>query len=122
MKTLQQEPIATDGSYEYSNEIEIEVDITPKEYTLYQNYPNPFNPVTKIKYALPFESNVKVMIYNVLGEVVEVLQNGVQLVGYYDIQWNANGYASGLYIYTINAKSIDGKNTYNSVKKMMLLK
>ena len=89
---------------------------------MYQNYPNPFNPVTKIKYALPFESNVKVMIYNVLGEVVEVLQNGVQLVGYYDIQWNANGYASGLYIYTINAKSIDGKNTYNSVKKMMLLK
>ncbi|MFH1194347.1 MAG: YCF48-related protein, partial [bacterium] len=51
-----------DGTYSYSNEITVE--ILPKEYKLEQNYPNPFNPITKIKYTLPNESEVKISIYN----------------------------------------------------------
>ena len=49
-----------DGTITYSNVISVDVDFTPKEYTLYQNYPNPFNPSTTIKFALPFDSNVRI--------------------------------------------------------------
>jgi hypothetical protein len=111
-----------DGTYNYSNAIEVEVDFTPKEYALYQNYPNPFNPSTTIKYALPFESNVRIQVYNLLGEMVTELLNSVQEVGFYDLVWNAHSYASGIYFYTINAKSVDGKHDFNTVKKMLLVK
>ncbi len=111
-----------DGTYEYSNEINVDVDFTPKEYTLYQNYPNPFNPTTTIKYALPFDSQVRISVYSILGELVSTVVDEVKEVGYYDFVWNASNYASGVYIYTIQAKSVDGKNSYNKVKKMMLMK
>jgi len=111
-----------DGSYSYSPEIEINVEFTPKEYTLYQNYPNPFNPATTIKYALPYVSNVKIVIYNMLGETVSELFNGMQEAGYYDVSWNAGSIASGIYFYMIDAKAVDGKNNYTSVKKMVLLR
>jgi len=110
------------GAYKYSNELNIDVDFTPKEYAMYQSYPNPFNPSTTIKYVLPFESNVKLTVYNALGQAVEVLQDGLQGVGYYDVRWNANGCASGLYIYRIIARSSDGSKTYSSIRKMLLLK
>jgi hypothetical protein len=111
-----------DGTYHHSKAIEVDVDFTPKEYTLYQNYPNPFNPSTTIKYALPFDSNVRIQVYNLLGELVTELVNTVQEVGFYDYVWNANSYASGIYFYTINAKSVDGQHDFNTVKKMMLVK
>jgi hypothetical protein len=110
------------GQYTYSNTIEVDVDFTPKEYVLYQNYPNPFNPSTTIKYALPFESNVRIQVYNLLGEMVTELMNSVQEVGFYDLVWNAHSYASGIYFYTINAKSVDGKHDFNTVKKMLMVK
>ena len=111
-----------DGSYSYSQVISVEVDFTPKEYTLYQNYPNPFNPSTTIKFALPFDSNVRIAIYNLLGEQVEVLFDQVKEVGYHNLNWNASSLASGVYIYTIEAKSLDGMKNFSSVKKMMLMK
>ncbi len=111
-----------DGTSTYSKAISVEVDFTPKEYTLYQNYPNPFNPSTTIKFALPFDSNVRITIYNLLGEQVAVLFDQVKEVGYHNITWNASSLASGIYIYTIEAKSIDGLKNFNSVKKMTLIK
>jgi len=56
-----------DGSFTYSNEIEVEVDFTPKEFVLYQNYPNPFNPKTVISYQLPVNGNVTLKVYDILG-------------------------------------------------------
>lgn len=94
----------------------------PIEYRLENNYPNPFNPATTLRYTLPDESSVSLRIYNILGEVVSSLVNEVQLAGYYEINFNAAGYATGVYIYTLQAKSTDGKKEYNSVKKMMLIK
>ena len=106
----------------YSKVISVELDFTPKEYTLYQNYPNPFNPSTTIKFALPFENSVRIVIYNLLGEQVEVLFDDVKEVGYHNVNWNAGQLASGIYLYTIEAKSLDGVKNYSSVKKMMLVK
>jgi hypothetical protein len=111
-----------DGTYAYSPEVEVDVDFTPKEYTLYQNYPNPFNPVTTIKYSLPFESNVRIAIYNILGEMIAVLVDETKQVGFHDYNWNASNLASGIYIYTIEAKSVAGDKNFSSVKKMILMK
>ncbi len=111
-----------DGTITYSNVISVDVDFTPKEYTLFQNYPNPFNPSTTIKFALPFDSNVRITIYNMLGEQMDVIFDQVKEVGYHNVSWNARDLASGVYIYTIDAKSIDGLKNFNSVKKMMLVK
>ncbi len=110
------------GTITYSNVISVEVDFTPKEYTLYQNYPNPFNPSTTIKFALPFDSNVRIAVYNLLGEQVDVIFEQVKEVGYHNVSWNASGLASGVYFYTIEAKSLDGLKNFSSVKKMMLVK
>jgi len=111
-----------DGSYAYSPEVEVNVDFTPKEYTLYQNYPNPFNPVTTIKYSLPFESNVRIAVYNILGEMIDVFVDETKQVGFHDYNWNASNLASGIYIYTIEAKSVTGDKSYSAVKKMILMK
>jgi hypothetical protein len=111
-----------DGTYSYSKVVSVEIDFTPKEYTLYQNYPNPFNPSTTIKFALPFNSQVRIVVYNLLGEQVDVILDQVKEVGYHNVNFNASTLASGVYIYTIDAKSVDGAKNYSSVKKMMLVK
>lgn len=110
------------GAFSYSNQLNVTVDFTPKDYTLYQNYPNPFNPSTKIKFALPFDSRVKISVYNILGELIDVILDEVRSTGYHDIPWNGVNMSSGMYIYTIQAKSVDGKKDFSSVKKMMLIK
>ena len=88
----------------------------PKEYNLYQNYPNPFNPSTVIRFALPKESNVKLIVYNILGQEVEKLFEGNQQAGYHQIEFDAANLSSGMYIYRIEA------NNFVQTKKMMLLK
>jgi hypothetical protein len=94
----------------------------PDEYSLSNNYPNPFNPTTNISYALPFDSNVQVTIYNMLGEVVAELVNTIQPAGHYQINWNAGDKASGIYFFAIKARSADGQHTFQKVNKMMLVK
>jgi photosystem II stability/assembly factor-like uncharacterized protein len=94
----------------------------PTVYSLMQNYPNPFNPTTVIKYGLPGNSNVKLMIYNVLGQLVESLVNGMQSAGFHVVTWNASNKASGIYLYSIEAVSADSKENFHSVKKLLLLK
>ena len=114
--------VSLDGNADYSDEIKVKLDLTPKDFVLYQNYPNPFNPSTKIKYALPYESKVNITIYNILGEMIKVFEQGIREAGNHDIIWQANGQASGIYFCTITAKSIDGKNNFMETRKMMLLK
>ncbi len=111
-----------DGSSTYSEVVEIDIDFKPTEYSLEQNYPNLFNPTTKIKYSLPKASKVKVMIYNVLGEVVTELVNKVQESGYYEVNWSAANLSSGVYIYSIEAESVEGTNQFRDLKKMILLR
>ena len=95
---------------------------TPREFELFQNYPNPFNPTTIIRYGLPKESSVKVIVYNILGEMVVQLVNATQKTGYYEVNFNASNLASGIYIYAIQSRTLDGSMDFRNVKKMILVK
>jgi subtilisin family serine protease len=75
----------------------------PYVYALNQNYPNPFNPVTRILFSIPKSEEVKLSIFNVLGERVETLVSKNLSAGQYEIRWNAAGYASGVYFYQLRA-------------------
>ena len=88
----------------------------PDEYQLMQNYPNPFNPTTTIRYGLPEASNVKLVVYNVLGQQVAVLVNQQQDAGYYNVTFNGSRLNSGIYIFKIQSRS------YTEVRKMILMK
>lgn len=102
--------------------IESNESLLPKVFALSQNFPNPFNPSTSINYALPFDSKIKISIYNSLGELVTDLLDKVEQAGNHSVLWNAAGLASGMYIYTIEAEPLKGGSTFKSIKKMMLLK
>jgi hypothetical protein len=109
-----------DGTFNYSDVVELE--ILPSVYSLEQNYPNPFNPVTTFKFSLPHSSNVKLVVYNSLGEAVTELINDIKEGGYYQFEWNAGNVPSGIYIYRLEAQSLEGGNFFTDVKKMILLK
>jgi hypothetical protein len=86
------------------------------DYELLQNYPNPFNPSTEIYYQLPNDGNVKLVVYNLMGEEVKTLVDGFQEKGMHNVKFNAGKLASGMYIYKIEAGS------FVQVKKMLLTK
>ncbi|HEX2869444.1 MAG TPA: T9SS type A sorting domain-containing protein [Ignavibacteriales bacterium] len=94
----------------------------PQSYGLEQNYPNPFNPATVISYQLPKESVVKLAVYNSIGEEVRRLADGLQEAGNHFVSFDGSNLTSGIYFYSIEAKSRDGNETFRSVKKMALLK
>ncbi len=94
----------------------------PTVFSLSQNYPNPFNPSTMIKYGLPEAGNVRISIYNLIGQEVESLVNETQNAGYHEVMWNASNKASGVYLYTINVTNANGKGNFRSAKKLILLK
>ena len=94
----------------------------PKEYELAQNFPNPFNPSTVINYSLPFDSKVLIKIYNVLGQDVKLLKDEIISAGNYEVQFNSSSLSSGVYFYRLSAVSLDGKQKYSSIKKMVFLK
>ena len=92
------------------------------DFRLEQNYPNPFNPSTTIRYALPVQSQVKIKIYNSIGENIKELINLNQYAGSYEVTWDAENVASGIYFYSIQAVPTDGSEFFQSVRKMILLK
>ncbi len=103
------------GRYEYSDEVEVEV-TGPLAFELEQNYPNPFNPSTSIKYSIPEGGFVALDVYNLLGEKVVTLVNGVHEAGRYEVNFDASNLASGVYVYSLRSGS------FTSVKKMLLMK
>ncbi len=109
-----------DGTSEYSNSVEVNV-TTPHVYALSQNYPNPFNPSTQINFSLANDSKVKLTVFDVLGQEVATLLNQNITAGSHSINFNASHLNSGVYLYKIEAKGVDGSN-FTSVKKMILTK
>jgi hypothetical protein len=75
----------------------------PKRIHLYQNYPNPFNPNTTIEYELPHEAEINISIYDVLGQQINILYDGLKPAGTHKIQWNGSGFTSGIYICRLQA-------------------
>jgi hypothetical protein len=97
------------------------VQTVPLQFGLSQNYPNPFNPTTTIKYQLARDSHVSLTVYDILGQKVRTLVNGLQQAGYYNITWNGNNdtgnkAASGIYIYRLQS------GNFIKTLKMNLLK
>jgi|SRR5690606_12169396 len=104
-----------DGTFEYSNEVEVEV-IKPSVYSLEQNYPNPFNPVTEISFNLAEEGFVTLEVLNLLGQRVATLVNDNMKSGFHTINFDASDLSSGIYVYTISV------NNFTASKKMVLMK
>ncbi len=110
------------GDFEYSDQVAVNLTFVPSEYYISQNYPNPFNPSTMINYSLPVESNVKINIYNSIGEMIDELVSEIQLSGNYDVTWNAQNYSSGVYYYSFEVTSSDGSQSHREMKKIVFLK
>ncbi len=113
--------IDLDGSFHYSDKIEIDINNFPKEFTVFQNYPNPFNPSTTIRFTIPERSTVTLEIYDGLGRLVKTLVNGTREAGKYSVTWNGRNSinktaAAGIYLYRLKA------DDFIQIKKMILLK
>jgi endo-1,4-beta-xylanase len=89
---------------------------TPNEFRLDNNYPNPFNPTTNIRYSIASTSKVTLKIFDVIGTEVKTLVNEVKSPGQYTVTFNAQGLASGIYFYQLNA------GNFTATKKLILLK
>jgi hypothetical protein len=90
--------------------------VAPDEIVLGPAAPNPFNPITRIAYSLPGETRVTLTVYNVRGERVATLVDGVVSAGDHSVTWDARGSASGLYFYRLKA------GTFSETRKFILLK
>jgi hypothetical protein len=88
----------------------------PVGLELHQNYPNPFNPSTTIRYGLPERSHVTLSVFNTLGQVVAVLEDGERGPGYHEVKFDGTGLSSGVYIYRMST----GTNV--QAKKLLLLR
>ncbi len=88
----------------------------PTQYALSQNYPNPFNPTTTIRYSLPSRSQVRLDVYNTLGQLIRTLVSSEQNAGMHEVVFSGNGLASGVYFYKLTAGS------FMKVDKMLMLK
>ena len=110
------------GNWMNTVSIDNDVDGLPLEFTLHQNYPNPFNPTTTLSFAIPMDSKVDLVVYNLLGqEVTRIFDHKLMRAGAHEIVWDGkdnfgNPVGTGLYVYRLNAAD------KSAVQKMMLLK
>ena len=93
----------------------------PEVYALHQNYPNPFNPTTTIRYDLPEDSNIRIVIYNLLGREVKLLANRYEAAGFRSIRWQGKDnfdrdVSAGIYFLLMET------NNFTSTRKLILLK
>ncbi|HEY6626117.1 MAG TPA: T9SS type A sorting domain-containing protein [Ignavibacteriaceae bacterium] len=103
------------GSFSYSQTIEVEI-VAPSSFGLEQNYPNPFNPTTTIRFSIPVETDVRLNVYNTLGQEVAEIINSKLKEGYHEIDFDAGTLTSGIYFYRLEA------DKFVDVKKMIVIK
>ena len=93
----------------------------PDNFELYQNYPNPFNPTTKIKYSIPSlgayqNTPVQLKVYDILGSEVVTFENEQKSAGDFEVEFNGEGFTSGIYFYQLKA------GEFTQTKRMVMLK
>ncbi len=109
--------IDNNGQFKYSNIVNVNAGEMPNGFMLSQNYPNPFNPSTQIKFGFNNNTKATLTVYNVLGEKVSELFNGVAQAGqYYNVTFNGSIFASGIYYYNLQSEN------HTVVKKMLMMK
>ena len=122
--------IDLDGTVHYTEGVQVDVTtgveekLIPTVFGLDQNYPNPFNPSTVIEFAIPQETHVKLEVYNMIGQRVATLVDGVRPAGYYSVLFDATGLASGVYVYRFEAEnpSAGSGQRFIETKKLVFLK
>jgi hypothetical protein len=107
--------IDNDGQFEYSPTVQVDLG-NLSTFSLDQNYPNPFNPSTTIKFSLPAALNVRITIFNLLGQEIQTLVNETKEAGIHEINFTAQNLNSGVYLYKIEAGS------FIQIRKMTLIK
>jgi hypothetical protein len=98
-----------------------EADPVPEDFQLMAAYPNPFNPVTQIGYEVPVASHIEISIYDIRGQEIISLKNGIDEPGRHSVTWNADQFASGVYFIHFTATG-DGVQSVHSIQKLMLVK
>ena len=106
--------VDSDGKISYSNVLT--VNLAPVTFGLSQNYPNPFNPATLISYQLAADSEVRLVVYDLLGREVASLVNEKKAAGFYTVSFNATNISTGVYFYKLTA------GNFSEIKKMTLMK
>lgn len=94
----------------------------PEGFRLEQCYPNPFNPATTIAYSVPVESRVKVVVYNLIGQIVGMPESAIKQAGNYKTGFDAKNLPSGIYFYSLRAVPLNGAKEFYKIMKMVLLK
>lgn len=94
----------------------------PDRFELIQNYPNPFNPVTNIRYSITQKADVKITVFDILGNRIAEIVNNTQNPGTYEAGFDASGFASGVYLYRITALSTESNFLLSDTKRMVLVK
>jgi hypothetical protein len=108
------------SSLGYLTDVDQVPDGLPTEFLLKQNFPNPFNPGTEFRFEVPVASDVRLVVYDLLGREVRIVANGQLSPGRYNLPFNASHLASGVYLYRLEARSERG--LFMDVKKMILVK
>ena len=120
--TYRLKQINLDGTFEYSDPIQVEmltavqVESTPTTFELFQNHPNPFNPTTTIRYSLPHRSRVRLVVFNAIGEQAAILQNEDQEAGYHEVRFYGTNLPSGVYYCQMEA------GAFRKVNKLVLIR
>ncbi len=100
-----------------------EDELVPEEVFLDQNYPNPFNALTTIRFGIPEQVRLRISVYNILGQEVALLADGVHEAGFSTVRWDATGFPTGIYVCRLQAQSTrDGTTTYAKVTKLLFVK
>lgn len=116
------QPVRAIERFQLFTDAEEELETFPELYSLGQNYPNPFNPATSFSYTLPMRSSVSLRVYDALGSVVSVVDEGSREPGAYQFTWNAAGLPSGIYYYELRAMPAGPGEPFRQIRKMILLK
>ena len=111
--------IDNNGNFKYYDAISVSA--IPQDFSI-GNYPNPFNPSTKIRYTIPSESMINLVIYNLIGERIDELKNEIQQPGTFETNWNGSGHASGIYFLSIIESPVNGSAKISKIIKMNLIK